>query len=387
MKTGVYGFQSKRLTQARESLGLTKAALSTMTGVSPATITNWEKGTQLPTEDKLELLASSIKFKAQWFLKEPNIITGEQAYFFRSLASTTKSAREIAHARLNWLHEIKVLTEQWVDFPKVNIPSLTEQQFLSITDEEIEAISVEARKVLNLGMGPISNLSITLESAGVILAMGELGSIKMDGVSKWDQTTSRPYVFISTDKSNAIRNRFDLAHELGHLVLHKNVTDANHKKFYKEIENQANFFAGCFLMPSESFSLEIKWPTLDNFLSLKKRWKVSVAAMIMRSYQLGLIDEEQKLRLFKGKSARGWNKGEPYDKEFPLESPQLLNRTIQLLVSESILSKEALADLIGLSKIIIEDLCGLEQGFLSEKPITNVIKLKDFFKQKSDSRA
>lgn len=386
MKTGVHGFQPKRLTQARESLGLTKVALSTMTGVSPATITNWEKGTQLPTEDRLELLASSINFKTQWFLKEPNVITGEQAYFFRSLASTTKSAREIAHARLNWLHEIKVLTEQWVDFPDVNIPSLSEQQFLSITDEEIESISVEARKVLNLGMGPIKNLSIALEGAGVILAMGELGSVKMDGVSKWDQTTSRPYVFIATDKSNAIRNRFDLAHELGHLILHKNVTDANHKKYYKEIENQANLFAGCFLMPAESFSLEIKWPTLDNFLSLKKRWRVSVASMIMRSYQLGFIDDDQKLRLFKGKSARGWNKGEPYDKDMATEPPQLLNRTMQLLVSEGVVRKEDLVDFIGLSKIIIEDLCGLEQGFLSEKPISNVIKLKDFFKHKPDSK-
>lgn len=378
MRIGIHGFKPLRLTQARSSLGLTKAALSTMTGVSPATITNWEKGTQLPTQDKLELLASSLNFKESWFLKQPIEITGNKPYFFRSLASTTKSAREVAHARLNWLHEIKTLMDKWVDFPPVKIPSIKEKNLLSISDEEIEMMSLECRKELNLGLSPIKNLTLTLEGAGVIIGMGELGSVKMDGVSKWDEDTDRPYIFISTDKANPIRNRFDLAHELGHLVLHRSLDHSVLVKNYKEIERQANLFAGYFLLPSETFSYEVKWPNLENFLSLKKRWKASIGAMIMRAYQLDLIDDDQKLRLFKGRSARGWTKGEPYDVETPSENPQLMSRTVSLLLKEQVISKRELLDFIGLSRIIIEELCGLEPSSLDESCKSNVVKIKDY---------
>ena len=129
----------------------------------------------------------------------------------------------------------------------------------------------ECRKVWKLGMGPISDVVLTLENAGVIFSRDEIGYLRMDGVSHWSQLDNRPYVFVAADKANGIRNRFDAAHELGHLVLHRNIDEKTFKQHYKEIEQQADLFAGCFLLPAESFSSEVSWPTLETLLTSRSK--------------------------------------------------------------------------------------------------------------------
>jgi len=288
----------------------------------------------------------------------------------------------MARVRLNWVAEMASILGQWVNWPKVNVPSIPEELFLKITDGEIETLATECRKTWKLGMGPIADVVLTLENAGVIFARDEIGHLKMDGVSHWSQLDDRPYVFVSADKANGIRNRFDAAHELGHLVLHRNVDEPTFKQHYKEIERQADLFAGCFLLPAESFSAEISWPTLETLLSLKPRWKVSVAAMIMRCYQLDIIDDDQKLRLFKGRSARGWTKGEPYDNQFPFEEPRLLNRAVNMLIDQNVLSRSELSHTLGLSEYLIESLSGLPKGFFSPKSAeSNLVELKALLKE------
>ncbi|WP_444912027.1 helix-turn-helix domain-containing protein [Microbulbifer sp. PAAF003] len=386
MRTGVSGFQPERLLQARESLGITRVALATLVGVSPATISNWEKGSQLPEEDKLRALGEAVKFSMSWFLTD-SPKHGGAPYFFRSLSSSTKTAREMAKVRLNWVAEMANILGQWVNWPKVNVPTISEEAFLKITDSEIEMLAAECRKTWKLGMGPISDVVLTLENAGVIFARDEIGHLKMDGVSHWSQIDDRPYVFVTADKANGIRSRFDAAHELGHLVLHRNIDESMLKQHYKEIERQADLFAGCFLLPAESFSLEVSWPTLETLLSLKPRWKVSVAAMIMRCYQLKIIDEDQKLRLFKGRSARGWTKGEPYDDQFAFEKPRLLNRAARMLVTKGILNQSELSHKLGLSEYLIESLCGLPSNFFSSQPIeNNLVELKETLKERTGNQ-
>ncbi len=384
MKIGISNFIPERLTQARESLGLTKAALSQLINISPATITNWEKGSQLPTEEKLRTLSDKLDFQTHWFLKETKTLEESTPYFYRSLSAATKTSRSVAKIKLNWLNEITETLEEWLDWPQVNIPSISETQFLKITDQEIEEIASECRETWALGNGPIDNIAQTLESAGVILTKVLVGTSKMDGVSKWNEEHKRPYMLIASDKENGIRNRFDMAHELGHLVLHRNVSNENFTKYYKEIERQANYFAGCFLIPAESFASELPWPSLESMLAMKKRWKVSISAMIMRSYQLELIDDDQKLRLYKGRSARGWTKSEPYDLEAPKEAPKLLSRAIQMLLENNLVTKADISLKLGFSDKIIEEICYLPNGFFSKtqqaNSSDNVINFKDYLK-------
>lgn len=372
MRAGVNGFQPERLLQARLSRGLTQTALAAMVGRSSGTVSKWENGEQSPEIDALENLAVRLSIPSSWFIK-PVPAYGEGVCFFRSNASITKEAQSIALIRLKWLNEISLVLQNWIDWPKVDLPCLENTDHRTISDAEIEEAAISCRKIWGLGLGPISDMLLVLENAGVICVREELGFIKMDGASKWFDTDGRPYIFLAADKANGVRSRFDAAHELGHLVLHRNVSDLEFTKRHPEIERQAHLFAGAFLLPAESFAAEIGNPSLDTFLALKMRWRVSVGAMIMRCKELGIIDDDYVTRLWKNYSARGWRRGEPKDELIKFEEIRLIPRAIKLLLSESSLDRAALTLSLGFSPTDSESLCSLPQGFLSEKKVVSEI--------------
>lgn len=367
MRSGVSGFQSERLLQARLVRGLTQAALAAMVGRSSGTVSKWESGEQSPESDALENLSLRLGFPAPWFLK-PVPEYGDAVCFFRSNAAITRSAQNISDIRLKMLNETSLSLQKWIDWPDVDVCTLSDEDHRTISDADIESAALACRKQWGLGLGPISDMLLVLENAGVVCVREELGFLKMDGASRWFDTDDRPYIFLAADKANGVRSRFDAAHELGHLVLHRNLTNLDFAKRYPEIERQAHLFAGAFLLPAESFAAEVSSPSLDTFLSLKMRWKVSIAAMIMRCKGLGIIDEAYATRLWKNYSARGWRRGEPKDELIPFEEIRLMPRAIKLLLSESSLDRQALALAIGLATPDCESLCSLPSGFLSASP-------------------
>ncbi|MDH0144715.1 ImmA/IrrE family metallo-endopeptidase [Aquipseudomonas alcaligenes] len=166
------------------------------------------------------------------------------------------------------------------------------------------------------------------------------------------------------------KNSDTLAHELGHLVLHKGIERATDPVRYKQMEDQAHRFAGAFLLPAETFAAEVKLPaTLDSLQLLKQRWGVSVAAIVMRLHALGMIDQDEKSLLFKRRSARWGVKSEPGDDARSPEQPRLLKRTIELLASSGVLPIEAVPNYIGLGAFDIERLTGLSEGYLSQSGV------------------
>ncbi|WP_446719105.1 ImmA/IrrE family metallo-endopeptidase [Halomonas sp. NyZ770] len=317
-----------------------------------------------------------------WFLKPVPVAVQEsqRPYFFRSQASAHKQARERSQLYLAWLQEISDFFQETMEWPDVNVPMLDADDCRLISDEEIEDIARECRDAWKLGSAPIPNVIQVMENAGIICTRATLGHVKMDGVSHVSVLDGRPYVLIAEDKANAIRNRFDAAHELGHVVLHANIpaTQYAKKELYALLEAQAHRFASAFLMPPESFAQEVVWPTLDNLLSLKSRWKVSVASMIVRCRDLSLLTEQLELRLWKGRSARKWTKGEPGDDALAFEQPKLMMRGAHLLVDSGIFERAELVHQIGLPPETIEMLCNLRPGYLSVPPDAgdNVVPLK-----------
>ena len=378
MRLGVAGFQPARLAQARMARGMTQIALGSMIGRTSGTLSKWESGEQQPESGALERLSQSLGMPASWFLKPvPNY--GDGVCFFRSTAAATKSAQAIAQVRLKWLNEISLTLQQWLEWPGIDLPTLDQIDHKNISEEDIEKAAALCRETWKLGLGPISNMMLVLENAGVICTREELGYTRMDGASQWFQTDGRPYVFLSADKANGVRSRFDAAHELGHLVLHRSVSGLDFTKRNPEIERQAHRFASAFLLPAEAFAAEVSRPSLDTFLTLKPRWKVSVAAMIVRCTDLGIIDDAYATRLWKNYSARGWRKGEPLDDSILIEEARLLPRAIDLMLSSGVFDKAGVVLTLGLSQSDIESLCGLSLGYLSEpedKVPAQVIKLK-----------
>lgn len=366
MRNGTPGFQAERLVEARDSRGLTQVALADLINRTSPSISRWESGNQSPEPEALDILARALNLPATFFLR-PTPNHGDNPMFFRSMASTTQALRRRTCGRLHWAEDIALVLQEWLDFPAVDVPQLDVTDYREIAAADIERVAGECRQRWTLGNGPIADVLLVMENAGICVVKEEVGSVAMDGLSHWSDSDLRPYVLIAADKDTCARSRLDAAHELGHLVLHRRLKEKTlaDAAAFKEVERQAFMFAGAFLLPGESFASEVWSPSLNGFLPLKARWKVSLGAMIKRCRTLGMINEEYEQRLWKHYSARGWRKAEPLDDTISVESPRLLARSVRLLIDERLRSREQLLADFRLPASDVESLCGLPRGFMT----------------------
>lgn len=371
MTKGINDLQPARLEQALVARGLTKGQLASLVGVASSTVTKWCKGDQYPEAQTFDRLASILNVEAEW-LTRPTL-PSVSAPLYRSNAIALKTARAKLKERTNWTQDLAALFARHVDYPTLNLPK---RDFLTpeeITDADIEAAAEECRQRWQLGRTPIQDLVLASESAGILVVREETDIATIEGLSSWSEILGRPIILLSADKANGFRSRFDLAHEIGHLVLHKHIPPApdreQDRNRYNLMEKQAHHFAGALLLPAETFANEVRVPVnLDNLLILKQRWGASAAAMLMRLHRIGLISNEEKEALFKRRSARWGAKAEPFDDKWEPEKPRLLRRTVELLVSAGVLTTESVVRYIGLSAHDVEQLCGLREGYFSSPP-------------------
>lgn len=386
MSRGIKDFQPGRLIQALAARALSQVQLAAMVGVSPATISKWKSGQQAPEAEALENLSKVINVSSEWFTRPvPEKVS---LPLFRSNASAHVAARAMLEARLEWTQDIVLAMSEFVDFPEVTLPTRSFKDPQQITNADIEDAACECRDMWGLGRRAIPDLAMAVEGAGVILVREETGIAPIEGLSAWSHVLQRPLILLSADKDNGFRSRFDLAHELGHLILHKGIDRSTDPDRYKLMESQAHRFAGAFLLPAESFAADVRTPvTLDSLLLLKQRWGVSVAAMIMRLESLKIIDSDAKMLLFKRRSARWGAKSEPGDDTRVPEQPRLLKRTIELLASSGVMPLEAVAGYIGLAANDVEKLTGLPEHYLSGKAtVVHLAKLKTLVKDAPSTR-
>jgi Zn-dependent peptidase ImmA (M78 family) len=118
-----------------------------------------------------------------------------------------------------------------------------------------------------------------------------------------------------------------IAHELGHLVMHQPLTIG-----VGDVEGQAQRFAGNFLLPENSLTQDLQSPvTLETFVNLKTKWRVSIQALIVRAHELQIISDRKYHYLFSKLAARGWPKREPLRLDVPMERPRALRQTAELI--------------------------------------------------------
>ncbi len=224
MTSGVQNFRSRRLTEARLARGLFKKSLADMVGISGMAIGRYEDGADNPQHDKLRLLADQLNFPIEFFL-QPVWPEELELVFWRQRSSETKYAREMTEQRMRWLCEIFSFLEREVDFPSVNLPKLDlPSDFRLVSAEMIENVAALVRTHWGLRDLPIPDVTLALENAGIPVVNLEIISEKQDGFCFRSQELDRSFVGINTCNVSAARARFDAAHELGHIILHKQVT-------------------------------------------------------------------------------------------------------------------------------------------------------------------
>jgi len=362
-----------RLIEARLASRLNQTDLANIVGVSRQAISAYEQGIKTPEPGTMRLISEALGQPLGFFTKAEVPSFGEfSANFFRKAGADTKRRNMACEVYARWLAQAAFSFDALANYPSVDLPSFEPRakESLHYDFDEIEDIAEQTRNHFGLGLGPISNVVRLLELKGIILCRLEIPGENIDAFSFW--SGGRPFVFLASDKDSAARARYDAAHELGHLVLHRWVgkDEIEDRERLREIEAEADHFAGAFLLPSRSFPNEIYSPRLNAFLDLKLRWKVSIQAMIYRCKDLEIFDELQITNLYKQISFKKWRKVEPYDGPtgLPLENPLLLKKVAELVIGKGVLDRDRLLSDLALSPSTIEQLMGTDPGYLSSPP-------------------
>lgn len=346
---------------------MTASALAERVGVAASLLSHYERKSVTPSSEVLDRLARELRVPRHHFLQPALDRAGGSPFRFRSLAAATKRNRESVTERTRWLREICGTFEEYVDLPSADLPVFeTPSDPNAISEAFIEEAAVRARRAWGMGDAPIKDVVALLEAHGCLVARFPFGTEDVEAVSQWQD--SRPVILLNSDSATRVRSRFDAAHELGHLVLHRNVPPGASAipAIHKLLEKQAHRFARAFIFPAQPFRTEIYTTSIEALVEPKRRWGLSVYEIVTRAEQLGMISDDQAQRAYVQMGRRwGGRKDEPLDKGWEHERPVMMNKALELIVGDRTL--EALLAELPYDETDIEILTGLQKGDLRER--------------------
>jgi Zn-dependent peptidase ImmA (M78 family)/DNA-binding XRE family transcriptional regulator len=323
-------FNPNRLKFARERRAYTMKKLSDELGISSKTLSDFENGRRTPQKENFfESVSSILRFPEHFFFLDDIASLEKNIVSFRSLARMSASIRNAALCSGQIALEFIDWVEKRLDLPKTDLPDLC--------GEDPEMASLAVRTEWSLGELTIKNLIHLLESKGVRVFSLNEATKDMDAYSFW--IDDRPFIFLNSMKS-VERSRFDAAHELGHLILHKHEAAVG-----KDAEKEANRFASALLMPQGSVLARApRFVSLRNIIDLKSCWLVSASALVRRLSDLSLLTEWQYRSLVIELSSSGYMKNEPNPIQHR-EGSKLIPKIFEFLREEGISKADVAKDL------------------------------------------
>ncbi len=297
----------------RVARGMTQGQLAQETGISQAVLSKIESGTLPLDDDRLAVLAAALDAPAS-LLATPESAFGSAPYVFHRKRSTlpiSKANQLRAELDLAHVQAAGILNgfASAVTLPRRPLP---EDGFVSP-----EEVAQEVRTILGIPRGPVLELVPFLEQAGVAIMTRDLGSTSIDAIVSWPEGR-RPLVLLS-NHAPADRQRFTLAHELAHAVMHQVPTE--------DQESEADRFASELLMPANDIREQLEGLTVPKLARLKSQWGVSMAALLRKGRDLGAITDGQYRALNIELSRAGYRKNEPV--QIHPEQATLLQRAIE----------------------------------------------------------
>lgn len=307
-----------RLARQRKGFQQTEAAKSL--GIEQSLLSRMENGVSEIREEVI-LKASTCYGVPRSFFFQTDPVYGAPVSvhpMWRRKASV--SARDIdtivAEMNLRVMHLKRFLEA-------ADIAKSAELPRLDIEDYgDPERIAAVVRAHWGVPRGPIRNLTVLVERAGVLVAHSDMAGAAVSGVTF--AVPGVPPLIVLNKEQPADRMRFTLAHELGHLVMHRFPTP--------NMENEANEFASALLMPSEDIAplLSARKIDLSLLASLKTEWKVSMQSLIMKAKTLNKVTRNQEEYLWKQMSIRKWRLREPPELDFPIEDSTVIRSLVEI---------------------------------------------------------
>lgn len=335
-----------RIRQARLAAGLTLGALGEKVEVSHTAIQKYEKGLLTPSSSQLLKLARACGIRSEYFFRTHTVELLQPE--FRKLSTFGKTAQEALKIKVVELVEKRV--ELLGAFPELPLPVFAPPAGLPerLTSlDEIDAFSDKVRNAWQLGMNPIADLTDTLEGLGLLVIVVDEANPGFSGLTARARTgDGREYPVVAVSgRWPGDRQRFTLAHELGHLLLEGRLADGIDE------EKACDRFAGAFLVPRVAV-LQLLGPQRhalewQELYVLKHEFGLSMAGWLQRARQSGVIAEAAHLSLVKRFSAKGWRKNEPGD-PLPQEHPRLFDQLVYRALAEQFISEGKAAELLGI---------------------------------------
>ncbi|MBU3188216.1 XRE family transcriptional regulator [Clostridium bowmanii] len=365
-------FNGDRLKIARIYRNMTISDLEKKISVTKQAISQYEKGTISPKSEVLFQLVFVLRFPLDFFYEVDKRTTKIENTFFRSLSSAKTLDLNTQEVKAEIIVRLYNFLNDYVNFPKLKLPAIDYKNVIDIED-----VTLTLRGFWGLNNDPIENIVGLLEKNGIIVSSLATDTTKISAFTQVHKINDHHQfcVVLGNDKRSMVRRNFDAAHELGHIILHSKLINIKElsKEEFKKMEVEANQFATSFLLPKNNFFADLVNPTnLEAYLNLKKKWKVSVSAMVVRAKQLGRINSLQYQNLMKLISYKKWVKVEPYDDVWQIQPPQLFRKAIKILKESNVLTGQQLMTELSKYKFTInvdevEVLLDLEPGTLVEK--------------------
>jgi Zn-dependent peptidase ImmA (M78 family)/DNA-binding XRE family transcriptional regulator len=330
-----------RLQQARELLGWTQTALAQQVGVHQSAIAQLETGRMQPSPEVFDAISRATGFPPAFFTRPSGPAFPLGSLRFRARAVMTARQRRQAWWYAHTLYELMASMAAQAELPVSRLPRL---------DSDPGAAAAITRQALDLPLDqPVGPLIRTLERGGVWVVAIPVPLPQRDACSAWAGGDSTTPVIVVAATPAGDRQRFSVAHELGHLVLHEIPQGSP-----PTVEQQADAFAAAFLLPEVAMREALVPPiTLTTLADLKARWGVSLQALVRRALTLEIITQSHARALYAQLGVRGWRTQEPI--AVPVERPRALRQLAELLYGVPI-DYPSLAHEMGLDPSFVQNL-------------------------------
>lgn len=365
-------FYGENLQLVRMLQGLSRKELADKLNVSEQSIWQFEKQLIEPSFENILQLRKILQVKTAFFFEDfpitKEISETNVAYRKADIVSRKKTNSEVVY--LNVALKIIQYLESFLNVPQTTLLTLQrkvgEQLANDLTNDEIEKIARMTRVFLEIQPNN-ANLLYAIERSGIHVLEKNVGG-KVDAYSAWSQEET-PVIVLGIKKS-AVRRNFDLAHELGHLLLHPYVDFLDlEKKDRQKIESQADYFASCLLLPEEVLSKEFgalkKLSNPDSYTPLKAKYNVSIQALEMRAYKLGFLTPKQHSYFYRQIARRGYKFEEPLDSEIALKRPGKIRSILAMILSNQLTDLSGIEDHFNIERKLLEEMFSIEAEFFT----------------------
>lgn len=373
-------FVGEKLTNIRLLHGLSRQELANSLGLTEQAIWQYENGYTTPSLETVNKMRSLFHIKPKFFYSKDNLVyqINENNIAYRSSERSSRKKAKAESIHLEYLNAFVDFMEQYISYPPNLLIKIRDYAIKLKNESEnegtageviIEKTALFARDTLGLNKNNNRDLLFLLEKNGSFIFEKFLGD-EVDAYSTWSER-DRPFIVLGNMKKSSVRRNFDLAHELGHLLLHHRLDIFElESKEYEKIEKEANLFAAHFLLPGESFVRDLEHiqriSNPKSYVELKKNWNVSIAAMGHRAYSLDKMDYQQ-YRYFNASLYKyGYKEKEPLDNDIPIVRPGKIRNSLQFLFDKGLCSINQIIDHTHFEIPLLSKLLNIEESFFGK---------------------